>query len=456
MADPAKKAESSNYYRILGTNSNASDELIKERYLEKVRAFPPEKDPEEFKRIRKAYDTLKDPFKRSEYDLETKYQGKAQRLLQDAMNYMRIGLYNYAESSLREAQELAANNLYILKVWAHLALMQDDLANFNRIFEKIEEIAPESKKYLVLLNKASMLIDDQRPEQTLRVVKKIESLFPDKKPEMIDIYLAIYDQQSDFNKIWDILSDRLKTMEDYNDDNLRIFINAVALINKYEQWDKKEFLINETRSLIESIKENEEIRNTIIGKFQQELEEAEEYDAVKSQLLYTDLILLLKDDPHLLAKREKLKLMAKISQELEKMAEDQTISPFVFYRGARLYYRWAYPEQDPDIFVDFPSFFEMKMFKEDHVKNYSAIKVLEDKYPAIFELFKNEWLKIKKDSYNSLNSRQLSLFEKQLKIDENSDYDRLDSGQIVNKNKVGRNDPCPCGSGKKYKKCCGR
>lgn len=22
-------------------------------------------------------------------------------------------------------------------------------------------------------------------------------------------------------------------------------------------------------------------------------------------------------------------------------------------------------------------------------------------------------------------------------------------------NKIGRNDPCPCGSGKKYKKCCG-
>lgn len=24
------------------------------------------------------------------------------------------------------------------------------------------------------------------------------------------------------------------------------------------------------------------------------------------------------------------------------------------------------------------------------------------------------------------------------------------------KDKVGRNDPCPCGSGKKYKKCCGK
>jgi preprotein translocase subunit SecA len=27
--------------------------------------------------------------------------------------------------------------------------------------------------------------------------------------------------------------------------------------------------------------------------------------------------------------------------------------------------------------------------------------------------------------------------------------------QIVRGDKVGRNDPCPCGSGKKYKKCCG-
>jgi preprotein translocase subunit SecA len=27
---------------------------------------------------------------------------------------------------------------------------------------------------------------------------------------------------------------------------------------------------------------------------------------------------------------------------------------------------------------------------------------------------------------------------------------------VTKKEKVGRNDPCPCGSGKKYKKCCGR
>ena len=30
------------------------------------------------------------------------------------------------------------------------------------------------------------------------------------------------------------------------------------------------------------------------------------------------------------------------------------------------------------------------------------------------------------------------------------------SGTVVVGKKVGRNDPCPCGSGKKYKQCCGR
>ena len=29
------------------------------------------------------------------------------------------------------------------------------------------------------------------------------------------------------------------------------------------------------------------------------------------------------------------------------------------------------------------------------------------------------------------------------------------SGTVVKEKKIGRNEPCPCGSGKKYKKCCG-
>ncbi len=43
------------------------------------------------------------------------------------------------------------------------------------------------------------------------------------------------------------------------------------------------------------------------------------------------------------------------------------------------------------------------------------------------------------------------------KSDGSDDSQRFGQKTVVNKGpKVGRNDPCPCGSGKKYKKCCGR
>jgi hypothetical protein len=42
-------------------------------------------------------------------------------------------------------------------------------------------------------------------------------------------------------------------------------------------------------------------------------------------------------------------------------------------------------------------------------------------------------------------------------MDNDEEYTRNSDGTIIRtEEKVGRNDPCPCGSGKKYKKCCGR
>ena len=38
---------------------------------------------------------------------------------------------------------------------------------------------------------------------------------------------------------------------------------------------------------------------------------------------------------------------------------------------------------------------------------------------------------------------------------EEKNYDSYEQGTYIREEKkIGRNDPCPCGSGKKYKKCC--
>ncbi|WP_313339068.1 SEC-C metal-binding domain-containing protein [Sedimentibacter sp.] len=46
------------------------------------------------------------------------------------------------------------------------------------------------------------------------------------------------------------------------------------------------------------------------------------------------------------------------------------------------------------------------------------------------------------------------IFDEEKRKQIKKDYNR--SKIVINENKIGRNDPCPCGSGKKYKKCCGK
>ncbi len=49
---------------VLGVNQDASEEEIRAAYLRKVKEHPPDRSPQEFERIRDAYDSLRDPRRR--------------------------------------------------------------------------------------------------------------------------------------------------------------------------------------------------------------------------------------------------------------------------------------------------------------------------------------------------------------------------------------------------------
>lgn len=56
-------------YQVLGLDPGVGESTIKRAYLQLVRQHPPEQQPEEFKRIRAAYEQLKDARARAETDL---------------------------------------------------------------------------------------------------------------------------------------------------------------------------------------------------------------------------------------------------------------------------------------------------------------------------------------------------------------------------------------------------
>jgi curved DNA-binding protein CbpA len=53
--------------QILGVSPEAGDEEIRAAYLRKVKEYPPDRAPREFEKVRDAYETLRDPRRRTHH-----------------------------------------------------------------------------------------------------------------------------------------------------------------------------------------------------------------------------------------------------------------------------------------------------------------------------------------------------------------------------------------------------
>jgi len=112
----------------------------------------------------------------------------------------------------------------------------------------------------------------------------------------------------------------------------------------------------------------------------------------------------------------------------------------------------AYGQKDPLTEYKFESF---DMFNE------LTASIREDIVETTFKVEVEERERITKEQINqnqfNYSSPEAAL-EGQSKGSDKSNAGDGSIGQntVVKEEEPGRNDPCPCGSGKKYKKCCGR
>jgi hypothetical protein len=85
--------------------------------------------------------------------------------------------------------------------------------------------------------------------------------------------------------------------------------------------------------------------------------------------------------------------------------------------------------------------------REDIIRAYSA-----GAEPPDWNRFQKPWEFYEPEA---MEQRQKAWAEADAELDSADDLgDGLDEPYVRAEPKVGRNDPCPCGSGKKYKKCC--
>ena len=100
-------------------------------------------------------------------------------------------------------------------------------------------------------------------------------------------------------------------------------------------------------------------------------------------------------------------------------------------------------------------------FESFDMFNELTSSIREDIVETAFKIEVEEREKIPKQE---INQQQLNYSSPQAALEgQSKGKDKTNAGDgsvgqatVVKEEEPGRNDPCPCGSGKKYKKCCGR
>ncbi len=103
-------------YQILNIPKNASQDEIKKAYYKLVRQFPPEKQPEQFKKIRSAYQTLKDSKQKIQYDemqKAEKYSAEITMLSAEGMKAIEESNWNIAIQKFKHILALAPKLYFI-------------------------------------------------------------------------------------------------------------------------------------------------------------------------------------------------------------------------------------------------------------------------------------------------------------------------------------------------------
>lgn len=96
------------------------------------------------------------------------------------------------------------------------------------------------------------------------------------------------------------------------------------------------------------------------------------------------------------------------------------------------------------------------------LKSYAQINPLREYQEIGYQMFNDLILTIETESVSIINRAQIrdnlerEEVAKPISVSSGKEDDSKKKAPVKASDKVGRNDPCPCGSGKKYKHCCGQ
>ena len=432
------------HYETLGIEKSADARQIKRAYFELVKKFPPERFPDEFKEIRAAYDALLDEEKRAAYDEA------------DALPNEVAFLYREAEKARKQGRIEDAIDIYIMILKIH-----PELSSVRAKYARSLEVVGKTGKAIEAWSELCA-----REPDNARYITALADCYDMRgwRKKAINAYLrAIEIDDSDVN-CWESLIDCHIEGHEF-DDVAEISLEAIDAIGKkgkesvylyscaavFGARGEPELVEKYLRDIVRLARTSVPGKNDIEG-------------IIVFLLKMLDAADLMQFYPYV---REIADTLPEIEDNIHKYLE----------KAGRRYEVYTLEEKGfsvlfHDLFLDLIegcdceecklNMAAMECHILDDVSTYRPQLIrLKNEYPQLFSMhaaFFNDTI-LARDPEKMIQQRLKWLSKHG--FSPNFLADREDEERPVQQTvrregpKTGRNDPCPCGSGKKYKKCCG-
>lgn len=399
----AKKVE--NLYKILGTRSNIGQDRIKEKYIVKLREFPPETHPDEFQEIRRAYETLKDPKKRKQYDLTRKYGDKIDKAMDDVLDSMERGNYEKAKKLIKFAEEIDPSNLEVKVVKAEISIELKEFEQFYSLMDEIIEKCDVEDKEAVVSIKIDLLSSRGYWEKALEAVEQGKQ-YIEKIMEYHRLRVLLFINIGNLHQAWIEIKESLPHTDELTIDDLYMLITWLNLGIELEKWGELSKIGNYIRKLSSNIIEEEEL-----AILKSKLLEEADIDLEQAMYRAADIFLLLlsqvdQKDIYIKERRKKTQELAKLDMEITRATKDPGVFTYVQVKLLNLYLKeYSAPQYYNEYLRDYPHDMmnELEYMSEEIVHGILKIK---KKYPYLYRKYKEELTELYNKSTEGLNREQ--------------------------------------------------
>lgn len=463
-----------NYYEILEVNSDVSQSEIKKAYFQMIRKYPRDKYEEKFMDIREAYENLNNEETRSQYD---SIDSLPDFIKNDYYAAVEFAEEEKLSSAIRKLENILKNDskLYIVRaLLAETYLKNNNSGKAIKLYEELCREVPQNSAFPRGLADAYSLRGWNK--KAIKEYKNAIELDKNNIALWFDLSKN-YIGTKDYFGAKETLDNALQIFK-APDDTISIYLSLIMIHIDFDMTDKiKEYLdilgklaennedikdnigrgLAQIASYLFNIEEDKEANN-VIEKAAEILPEDKRISKIKNEIemvnKYEEDVNRLDNDGNIEEGIKAVISMAVIADN-ELAGKDKEAIEYAYEYEIMEYFS-KYKDSIKRLEKEYPNLYEIKLDFFTKVRNSESRKKLRkeyaekyDKYSYILDKLNDFYINGEGSIYDNFQSQHDDDHGYDDEVEVQKPFEREEI-------KIGRNDPCPCGSGKKYKKCCGK